>query len=463
MIKQNILLAVLFSLGFFFATGQNTERCSACGMDIRQNQFKARAEKTNGKMDHFDSVECLVQQVQSKASQTFVALAVTDFKTEEEIDATKAYYLRSEKVSSPMGANLSAYATRKSAQESRKVNGGDIMDWDALNNYFTSSSFGVTEHVHHNHGPSSYAPSGVMGDHLHPKGGVMISLRSMYMSMQGNRNGSSKVQDSEIYQNFMVAPQQMGMEMFMLGLMYAPSERVTLMLMQNMVSKDMDLSARMMMDNGMSMINDFSTSSSGLGDLKLGMLYGVFSNGKNSLHLNTKVSLPIGKIDSRDATPMMADAKLPYAMQLGSGTFDWTLGATFKQNFSHFTLGIQQLNTFSTGRNSDGYRLGNISELHTWLGYNFSNIIGVNARLSGSTQGAISGMDTDLNPMMVPTANPNNYGGELVSGGLGTNILIAKGKLILGVEFNAPLYQNYNGIFMNSDYSIHAGIRYNVL
>ena len=463
MIKQTTILTFVLLFYCVSSLAQNKERCSACGMDINQSQFKTRIEKTNGKMAHFGSVECMVNYVQTKDKQQFKALLVTDFSTGEEIIAEEAYFLKSDKVPSPMGANLSAYASRKSATESRKTNGGDLMDWETLNNRFATSSFGDTEHLHHNHGPNSYAPSGVMGDHLHPKGGVMISLRSMYMDMLGNRMGSDNIQDSDIYQNFMVAPQQMSMEMFMLGLMYAPSDKVTLMLMQNMVSKDMDLTAQMTMENGMTMQNDFSTSSSGLGDLKLGMLYGIFSNGKNSLHLNTRINVPIGKIDNRDATPMMADAKLPYAMQLGTGTFDLTLGATFKRNFSKLAWGIQQLNTFSTGHNSEGYRFGNMHELHSWLGYNISNKIGVNARISGSTQASISGMDKELNPMMVPTANPANYGGELVSGGLGSNILIAKGKLILAVELNAPLYQNYNGIFMNTDYTVNAGIRYNVL
>ncbi|MEX0363422.1 MAG: nitrous oxide reductase accessory protein NosL [Allomuricauda sp.] len=461
--KLHTFFACLLSMGSLVSFAQNKERCSACGMDINQPQFKTRAEKTNGKIAHFDSVECLVNFVQTKDEQSFKALIVTDFNTEEEIDALRAYYLKSEKLASPMGANLSAYTSKKGALESKKTHGGEVLDWHALNNRFTSSKFGATEHIHHNHGPNAYAPSGVMGDHLHPKGGVMISLRSMYMSMEGNRMGSNKIQDSNIYQNFMVAPQQMSMEMFMLGLMYAPSDKVTLMLMQNMVSKDMDLTAQMTMGNGMAMQNDFSTSSSGLGDLKLGMLYGVFSKGKNSLHLNTRINIPIGTVDNRDATPMMPDAKLPYAMQLGTGTLDLTLGATFKQKYSNFAWGVQQLNTFSTGRNSEGYRFGNIHELHSWMGYNISNIIGFNLRLSGSTQATISGMDTDLNPMMVPTANPANYGGELLSAGLGTNILVANGKLVLGVELNAPLYQNYNGIFMNTDYTINAGVRYNVL
>ncbi|MCL6275601.1 nitrous oxide reductase accessory protein NosL [Muricauda sp. 2012CJ35-5] len=461
--QLNKYLTILFFLLFTAVQGQKVHRCSLCGMDINQPEFKALVEKENGKFEHFDSVECLVNYVKTKDENEFEQLLVTDFNSEQEIDAEKAFYLKSKNVPSPMGAYLSAYKSKKDVQLAQEKNGGEILDWNTLNERFTSSSFGKTEHLHHHHGPNSYAPSGIMGDHLHPKGGVMVSFRSMFMSMAGNRMGSSKIEDADIFQNYMVAPQNMTMEMFMLGLMYAPSDKVTLMLMQNLVTKDMDLTSQMTMPNGMVMNNDFSTSSSGLGDLKLGALYGIVANGKHALHLNAKVNIPIGEIENRATTPMMENAKLPYAMQLGTGTFDWTLGATYKYNFSNILVGIQQLNTLSTGRNSQGYRFGNIHELNIWAGYNITNKIGINTRISASTQSAISGNDEDLNPMMVPTARASNYGGELVNAGLGTNILLAKGKLILGLDFNAPIYQKFNGLFMSSDYTINAGIRYNVL
>jgi hypothetical protein len=301
-----------------------------------------------------------------------------------------------------------------------------------------------------------------MGDHLHPKGGLMVSLGHMSMTMGGNREENDKISNEAIYQSYNVAPQEMTMQMYMLSVMYAPSDKVTLMAMQGFAKKDMDLTARMMMNN-MVMFNDFSTSSSGLGDLKLGLLYGLYPGGKTSLHINLKLNIPIGDIENRDITPMMADAKLPYAMQLGSGTFDITLGSTFKGNIRNFSWGLQQLNTFRTRINSEGYRFGNLYGLHAWSVYAVSNTFGVSARLSGRSEGDINGANPELNPMMVPPADPANYGGEVVNGAIGLNILLANNKLVRGTEVSIPLYQNYNGIFMSADYVVNGCIKYAVL
>ena len=44
----------------------------------------------------------------------------------------------------------------------------------------------------------SHAPIGVMGDHTHHKGEVMLAYRWMYMGMEGSRVGTDKIANSEI-------------------------------------------------------------------------------------------------------------------------------------------------------------------------------------------------------------------------------------------------------------------------
>ena len=51
---------------------------------------------------------------------------------------------------------------------------------------------------------------------------------------------------------------------------------------------------------------------------------------------------------------------------------------------------------------------------------------------------------------------------DLVHGALGFNFLLAGSKLILGVEIGIPLYQNYNGIFMNEKFGFNGSAKYNV-
>ncbi|MEX0315354.1 MAG: nitrous oxide reductase accessory protein NosL [Allomuricauda sp.] len=457
-----IVFTVFVCLIFTALSAQKYKQCAHCKMDVKNDKFKAKAIHNTGRTLHFDATECLVNYLKNKKESDFDQLLVTDYNTENYVSASTAYYLKNKSIPSPMGANLSAYSSENEAIAMKKRKEGDVMDWEALKERFVSSNFGVVGHSHHHHGPDAYAPNGIMGDHLHPKGGLMVSVRYMNMAMSGNREGSSEISDEDIYQRLMVAPQEMTMQMYMLGAMYGISDKLTVMLMQNIVKNDMDLTARMMMNN-MPMLRNFSTASSGLGDLKLGFLYGLVSNEKLSFHINSKFNIPIGDIENRDATPMMADAKLPYAMQLGTGTFDITLGGTLKCNVGDFSWGIQQLNTFRTGTNSENYRFGNLYVLNSWAGYALSNSIGVSARLSGSTEGEIKGADPELNPMMVTTADPDNYGGERIWGGVGVNIGLAKSKLVLGTEISFPLYQNFNGIFMDSDYTLSTCIKYTIL
>jgi len=461
-----VYIVVTLYLCLFFtkvSMAQSHGQCVRCNMDIKDLQFRAMAETNSGKTLQFDAIECLVNYLKANDENNFQKLQVTDYKNGRLIDAVKAYYLKSKSIPSPMGADLSAYSSKSAASSVQEKIGGEVYMWKALKERFVSSNFGAVQHTHHNHNrPEAYAPSSIMGEHLHPQGGFMVSLRYMNMNMNGNREGSDKINDETIYERFIVAPQDMTMQMYMLGVMYAPSDKLTLMLMQNFVKKDMDLTARMMMGNGMPMLNNFYTSSSGLGDLKLGLLFGIHERERNSFHLNAGFNIPIGEIKNRDATPMMANAKLPYTMQLGTGTLDVTLGGTLKGTCDKFSWGIQQLNTFRTGSNSEDYRFGNFYELHTWAGYAISGTISTSIRLSGSIEGDINGADSELNPLMVTTADPDNYGGELVRGAIGVNVLLADNKLLFGGEIGTPLYQNYNGIFMNEDLTVNAGLKYTV-
>ena len=89
--------------------------------------------------------------------------------------------------------------------------------------------------------PDAHAPISIMGDHTHRKGEWMLSYRFMYMDMEGMRSGDSRVSASKVFaNNYTVTPERMTMEMHMFGVMYAPSDRITLMLMAPYKRIEMD-------------------------------------------------------------------------------------------------------------------------------------------------------------------------------------------------------------------------------
>ncbi len=437
-------------------------------MEIADELHRAQAIHKNDQLYSFDAIECLVNFLKLHKESDFVSIKVADYAHQGTlIPAKTAYYLQSKAIPSPMGANLSAFAVKEDALKLQSTKGGEIFTWEEIKEKFKASRFGNSQHHHHNHNrPDAHAPIGVMGDHLHTKGGFMLSFRYMLMTMDGNKSGTSNIDNGQIFNNFMVAPQQMDMYMYMLGAMYAPSDRLTIMAMQNFLKKDMDLTAQMMM-NGMTMRRNFSTESSGLADLNLAVLYGVFQGAKSSFHLNAGLSIPVGSIKERDDTPMVNNVKLPYAMQLGSGTYDISVGATYKENYATTSWGAQLSNIFRTGKNSEDYRFGNQHQLTVWGAYMLSKNLSISGRFQGVIEQKLKGADPELNPMMVTTANSMNYGGEKIRSFLGFNIAFPQTSgfkdLRIGLETGIPLYENYNGIQMDEAISFNAGIKYSIL
>ncbi|MBL4602522.1 MAG: hypothetical protein JKY84_07245, partial [Emcibacteraceae bacterium] len=169
--------------------------------------------------------------------------------------------------------------------------------------------------------PDEHAPIGVMGGHTHNKGEWMVSYRYSNMKMEGNRTDANSVTTGSVHQNFMVAPLDMTMQMHMFGLMYGLTDELTLMTMVPYTEISMNLQTRMGMN--------FSTSSKGIGDIKVGGLYSLYKQDRTNLILNTVLSIPTGSIDKLGDTPMGTNMQLPYSMQIGSGTYDLMPGLTY--------------------------------------------------------------------------------------------------------------------------------------
>jgi hypothetical protein len=305
--------------------------------------------------------------------------------------------------------------------------------------------------------PDGHAPISIMGDHYHKKGEFMFSYRYMPMWMEGNLQSTDDISNEDIYQNFMVAPKKMNMNMHMFGVMYAPSDLITLMVMGNYISSSMDLRTGMGVD--------FTTKSGGLGDINVSSLIKIMNSNRQSLHGNVGISIPTGDIDQRDATPMMNDAQLAYPMQLGSGTWDPSLSLTYLGQSDKFSWGAQSMYKFRLGENSENYTFGNRFDIIGWGAIKVSNYFSFSTSLSYFDTQEIDGVDADLNPMMMPLFNTANSGRSQMDVGLGINFLIPKGSLKnlrLAAEVKIPAYQKVNGIQMKNTLMATFGVQYTI-
>lgn len=305
--------------------------------------------------------------------------------------------------------------------------------------------------------PDGHAPLGVMGDHTHEKGEVMLSYRFMPMRMAGNREGTESLSPSDVLTRFPVTPLRMPMSMHMFGIMVAPTARLTLMGMVPLMDASMDHMTRA---GGM-----FTTSAAGLGDIRVSGLLRVFNTRRKAAHLNVGISVPTGAIDKADVTPASAPeaAVLPYPMQLGSGSWEVMPGITFLGQAERWSWGAQGLATIRLGTNQRDYRLGHRGIGTGWLAGRINDWVSASGRVQGTAWGNVRGADPALNAMMVPTADPSLRGGRRLDLGLGVNFEVAGERWHgqrLAVEFIRPLWQDLDGPQLENDWELVVGWQY---
>lgn len=319
-----------------------------------------------------------------------------------------------------------------------------------------------------------HAPIGVMGDHRHSKGEWMVSYRFMHMDMAGIQIGNTDVTPEQVATSvpnrFFGAPGQpptlrivptgMRMDMHMAGIMYGLSDQVTLMVMGNYITKEMD---HITFQGGMgtTQLGTFRTRTADLGDTKVSALIGL----DDTVHINAGISIPTGTVTEEDdiLTPMGGNptVRTPYPMQIGSGTWDLEPGITYRDQSRHFGWGAQIKGTIRLGDNDQGYSFGNKAMATLWGQAALTPGVAVSGRLQAETIGRIDGID----PMIVgpvQTANPDFQGGETVTAFAGLNFAVTDGALKgwrLGVEGGLPLLQNLNGPQMPTDHSFTVGVQ----
>lgn len=325
----------------------------------------------------------------------------------------------------------------------------------------------------------SHAPIGVMGEHMHHKGEWMLSYRYMRMFMEGSRDGSSDISRTEIVTTvpnpffgqpmqpptLRVVPTEMTMDMHMFGAMYAPTDWVTLMLMTSYVRKEMD-HVTFMGPTGTTVLGGFTTRSDGMGDTKFSGMFKLYEDDKHHLHLNAGISLPTGSITEKDdvltptgATPTL---RLPYPMQIGSGTFDFLSGLTYTGKSGRMGWGAQYSGVIRLeDENHEEYSLGDEHRFTAWSSYLLKPWMSTSARIAGQAIDKIDGQNPDI-VAPVQTADPDNQGGDRIDLLLGVNLAGQAGLKghRFALEFGAPIYQHLNGPQLETDWVFTAGYQF---
>ena len=281
-------------------------------------------------------------------------------------------------------------------------------------------------------GGMSVMPPGVM---VGEAGKWMVGYRYIYDRMDGNLVGSRSISEADVLHQFEMSPTDMTMQMHMGSVMYAPTNRLTVMAMVPYMVKAMDH-----VDHEG---ERFTEKTNGFGDVELTGLYSLTDpmNARSRILLSFGASAPTGSINQRHM-----GMRMEYPMQLGSGTFALRPGVVYLGQASPFGWGARFVSTFQLGRNDNNYRLGNRYEASAWVTRLISYTLSATAGINGESRGNIRGLDPLLDALEEPTKDPRRQGGDRLDATLGLAFHPQRGML------------SGSSFFLNADLPIHQSL-----
>ena len=121
------------------AISYGSDACEFCAMTISDDRYATAVVTAKGRTLKFDSVECMLQsfmegeelagtQIDSWYATSYPSRGVL-------VEATAVAYLVSDRLPSPMGAGITAFANRDDAVRMQQEKGGDVMDFAQIETY----------------------------------------------------------------------------------------------------------------------------------------------------------------------------------------------------------------------------------------------------------------------------------------------------------------------------------------
>ena len=263
--------------------------------------------------------------------------------------------------------------------------------------------------------------------------------------------------------NLSVIPKKMTMRMIMLGAMYAPSDKLTLMGMAMFNDKEMMLDTHQAMV-ARNYLGSFETSSSDLTKISFSALFNLHDIESSRWHAIFGLEKSLGENSEKGLvlTPMNIKTfiTLPYGMQSSDKALRLITGITNVRLIGGFVIGNQLL--VKKVIDEKDWNFGDELEYNIWLQGSFNDRASYSFRLNYNNQDSIDGFDkTIMAP--VQTANPLNYGGEIINFGIGINVISnifgGRYKDRFAFEIIKPIDQNTNGLQMKDDLTIYFGFQ----
>ncbi len=276
----------------------------------------------------------------------------------------------------------------------------------------------------------------------------MVGYQFMDDRMSGLLEGSRSVSEASVLGRFATTPTDMTMRTHMGMLMYAPSDRFTVMAMVPYVTMRMGEFHR---DGTRS-----TERSTGVGDIELRGLYSLHSTPDmgHRVLAHFGVGLPTGSVNQLDSEGNRTE----YPMQTGTGTLSLLPGVDYLGQALPWSWGAEFTSTVRVGTNEHGYRFGNVYDPSVWLARMLSRLVSVSAGANGEVLENIHGSDAVLDAADEPTKDPSLQGVRRLDAVVGVTLTPPSGMLEgqqFLVQFDAPVVQSLDGPQLKRRHMLH--------
>jgi len=288
-----------------------------------------------------------------------------------------------------------------------------------------------------------------------PLGSCRLSYRFRQQSFDGLREGRDDLARDELDGAFDRIPEEMTWTTHTLELAYGVRERTTLWASLPFVEKELESHT----SGGAS----FDSSSDGVGDLVVGLTrlaHETERGGRLLFHVG--LGLPTGSTDEEDEVPGAGSQRLPYPMQIGTGTYELHPGAYWIQSCKLWSWGAGARWRVHLDRNDEDYAPGDSTLVQVWATRELATDLVGTLRLSYAGWGDYHGEDDELDPDVDPLDDPHRQGGERadLGAGLAWEMGGAKRANRLEVDLGVPVAEWLDGPQLSTEWIVTAGWRF---
>ncbi len=294
-----------------------------------------------------------------------------------------------------------------------------------------------------------FPPIGMHLDHPQSRGHWIFSYRYVRASSSGLADGQDPLSADDLLGTaYPELPTEQVDQAHIMGVAYAPLDRLTF---------ELSLPYRVREQWYDTTTGSGVHEARGIGDARFVFVVPFIVNRDQETHLTAGFTFPTGSV--RENGP--DGERLPYNVQLGSGTWDVVWGITYTGRHDRIGWGGEVHGVYRIGENSEGYTQGTVYEASGWMDAMAHDWVSLSARVGWSRRTNVRGSDPLLDPTETPSNDPYKQGWNRLEIGPGANVLLpVLGGQRFAIEWLFPIFQTVSGPQLERDWTLTAGFQW---